>query len=330
MDRSRLLIAILLIVTVSSLFIGLVNVAVAGRGTEFASTAESFLTTGTAGVALIRIEGPITDGGGAGAEAGSDRIVARIREAREDSAVRGVILAINSPGGSVGGTKKIYDEVMRLREEKPTAAIISSIAASGGYYIASAASKVYAYPSSIIGSIGVISFHLNVAGLLGRNGIQVVPIKSGRFKDSSYPFRNMTDEELEMRRSAQEAAYTQFIRDVADGRKERFSDVQTKWADARIFSGEQARREKLIDEFGDRHTAMEYIKKRLDTKRDLPILEPKRPFLDELFRSVPFLKADASVDNWTRLLGEPMLYLYPGAGLPFALSRELGLPAGAR
>ena len=325
MDRSRVLIAFLLVTVLGSLLVGLVNVAVAGRGSEFASTAESFFSTGNAGVALIRVEGPIIDGHGSPSESGADRIVARLREARKDSAIRGVILAVNSPGGSVGGTKKIYDEVIRLREAKPTVAVISSIAASGGYYVAAAAERIYAYPSALIGSIGVISFHLNVGGLLKQYGVQVLPIKSGRYKDASYPFRNMTPEELDMRESVQQAAYTQFIRDVADGRKERFSDVQTKWADARIFSGEQARREKLIDDFGDRQTALEYIKKRLDTKRDLPILEPRREFFDELLRSLPGVSERASMPVWNRLLGEPFLYLYPGG-----LSAEIMTLLGAR
>ena len=327
MDRSRVLIAFLLITILFSLLVGLINVVVAGRGSEFASSAESFFSTGNAGVALVRVEGPIVDGFGSSSQSGADRIVARLREARRDSSVRGVILAVDSPGGSVGGTKKIYDEVIRLREAKPTVAVISSIAASGGYYIAAAADRIYAYPSALIGSIGVISFHLNVSGLLTQYGVQVIPIKSGRYKDASYPFRNMTQEELGMRESVQQAAYTQFIRDVADGRKERFSDVQSKWADARIFSGEQARREKMIDDFGDRQTALEYIKKRLDTKRDLPILEPRRDFFDELLRVLPGAATNSAVSPWNQLLGAPLLYLYPGAAnLPFELVNTMGAP----
>ncbi len=328
MDRSRILIAFLLISIAFSLLIGLVNVAVAGRGSEFAASAESFFSTGRAGVAVVRIEGPIVDGYGSGGDSGADRIVARLKEARHDSSVRGVILAINSPGGSVGGTKKIYDEVIRLREAKPTVAVISSIAASGGYYVAAAAEKIYAYPSAILGSIGVISFHLNVSGLLRQYGVQVLPIKSGRYKDSSYPFRNMTNEELDMRESVQQAAYTQFIRDVADGRKERFSDVQNKWADARIFSGEQARREKLIDEFGDNQTALEYIKKKLDTKRDLPLLEPKRDFFEDLLRSLPGVKAQPSAGRWGALLSEPVLYLYPD-NMGLLADLKAAFPSGA-
>ena len=329
MDRSRIAITLILVFTFISLILGIVRLGVTSQDTRFSAASDGFLSSGKSGVALIKVHGVIGSGQGGGG-ANADYITALLRRAGEDASIRGVILDINSPGGAVGATKLIYDEVRKLKKSKypkPVVAIISDIAASGGYYIASAADKILAYEGSVVGSIGVISMHINLSALLERYGIQVTVIKSGRYKDASYPFRSMTAEELGMRQSMQKDAYNQFIKDVADGRKVRFSDVQTKWAEGRIFSGKQAERERLIDDFGGRDKAMDIIKEALKTDQDLPILEPERNILEEFLGSLLSLSG-RSMDAPTSLLNAPILYLYPAApGLNLELAgRVLQLP----
>lgn len=312
MDRSRILILFLLILTVFSIIIGVTNLAMNQSTLTLSHQEENFLAPGRAGVAMFRIRGVITDGAGDHSNVGVDRLLKQLREVRKSDAIQGVILEINSPGGTIGATKKIYDEVIKIRNTgKPVVAIVTDIAASGGYYVASAANRILCYNGSIIGSIGVIYYHIDISELLKKYGIAVTTIKNGEFKDSSYPFRSMTTEEIRMHQVAQNAAYEQFVLDVAEGRKERIGDVKKKWADGRIFSGEEARRENLVDDFGDQDAAMEYIKNTLKLSKDLPILEPRPDFWEGIMGSLPF-GARMGMTSSERLFNSQFLYLYPG------------------
>ncbi len=331
MDRSRIIVALALLFTIFSLIIGIANISFSGRASRFASETENLLSSGKAGIALIPIQGVISEEPGAGVNA--DRTVAKLKNAADEPGVRAVILAVNSPGGAVGATKKVYDQVVKLRDKKPVVAVISDIAASGGYYIASAADSIIAYEGSLVGSIGVISFHMNVASLLEKYGVRVRAFKAGRFKDASYPFRAMTPEELDMRNKLVQAAYGQFLIDVVNGRKKNvtITEVRNTWAGGRIFSGGKAKELRMIDEIAEKEPAMDLavdmIKKKLKTTDDLPIMRPRREFLDELRGILPFsAKARAPEDRLRRhLFQSPVLYLYPTG--PAAALELLRLPS---
>jgi protease-4 len=281
MDRSRAVVALALAVSTAAIILGLFQIGAQRRSQEFSAPAGALFSGGQAGVALVEVHGVIEDGSGGPGSPGADRIVERIRSAKEDPSVRGLLLSINSPGGSVGATKKIYDALIVFRKEKPIIAYITDIGASGGYYIAAAADRIYAYPGSIVGSIGVILIHPNADELLKKIGVSVTVVKAGRLKDSSYPFRNMTEEERLMHQTIADDAYDQFIRDLVEGRKQPEANVR-KWGEGRIFSGVQARKEQIIDEFGGEDEAMQAMKDRLKTKDDLPILRPRKDFFEEL------------------------------------------------
>lgn len=191
-------------------------------------------------VALIRIEGPILD---------SKSAVDEIKEYSRDSSIKAIILRIDSPGGAVAPSQEIYSEVKKAVAKKKVVVSMGSIAASGGYYIASPATRIVANPGTLTGSIGVIMEIPNIEGLLNKIGIKTEVIKSGKNKDIGSMFRGMKKEERELLQSLMDNVHEQFIKAVAEGRKKKVEDVR-QIADGRVFTGEQALSYGLVDELG--------------------------------------------------------------------------------
>lgn len=310
MDRSRILIALVLGLTLISLVVGIANIATAGRATEFSVTTDSFLSTGRAGIGVLRLHGTIQNGYGTPGEPGVDRTIAQLRDVGKNDAIKGLIIEINSPGGAVGATKKLYNAVRELRKSKPVYAVVVDVAASGGYYVAAACDQIYAYRGSILGSIGVITIHPDISGLLAQYGVRITTTKAGRFKDSSYPFRQMTPEEQQMLQAAIDDAYQQFISDVSEGRDQPDKTVRD-WAEGRIFSGAQAKVNQMIDEFGGREEAKAGMLRQLKITDDLPLLEPRRDPLEEFLAQLPMGRQE--LRPFSGMLRSPVLYFYPGA-----------------
>lgn len=173
-----------------------------------------------------------------------------LKEFRQDDNVRAIVVRIDSPGGGIGASQELYREIWRTREEKPVVASLGGIAASGGYYIASAANRVIANPGTITGSIGVISYFPNLRELFDKIGFSAVIIKSGQFKDTGNPGREMTQEEKALLQTTMDQAHAQFIRDVARGRSLPEAKV-SEIADGRIIMGETAHQLGLVDELGN-------------------------------------------------------------------------------
>jgi protease IV len=172
------------------------------------------------------------------------------KEFRKDPNVKCILLRIDSPGGGIGASQELYREIRRTIDEKPVVASLGGIAASGGYYAASAANRIVANPGTITGSIGVISYFPNLRELLDKIGISATIIKSGRFKDTGNPDREMTQEEKDLLQESMDQAHRQFIRDVARGRslpEEKVREI----ADGRIIMGETAQQLGLVDELGN-------------------------------------------------------------------------------
>ncbi len=174
----------------------------------------------------------------------------QIMDFRKESAIKAIVLRIDSPGGAVGPSQEIYREIRRTVQSKPVVASLGSVAASGGYYIASAASHIVANPGTITGSIGVIIHVPNFRELFGKIGYQMTTIKSGQFKDIGNPAREMTPEEKQLLQTTIDETYGQFVRDVALARKLPEEDVR-KIADGRIIMGEKAVELKLVDQLGN-------------------------------------------------------------------------------
>ncbi|MCD8139667.1 MAG: signal peptide peptidase SppA [Planctomycetaceae bacterium] len=215
---------------------------------------ERVLRTGAAGagtLAVVTVHGPITGNGSSLDGTGSLGYVSQqLRAAARSSAVKAVILQIDSPGGGLTASDLLHHEVELLRRRgKPVIAWSGSTMASGGYYIAVAAESVMASPTTTIGSIGVILQHFQVQELLGKLGIRVDPVTSGEHKDLGSPFRAMTPEERRILEDYIAVAHARFVAIVAEGRDlppERVREV----ADGRIFDPTFALERGLIDSIG--------------------------------------------------------------------------------
>ncbi len=208
-------------------------------------------------VAVVPIYGTITIGeDGPFTNNGTDRLNKRLKEIGERDDVKAVVLRINSPGGSVGAVQEVCDEIEKLKASgKTVVASMGDIAASGGYYIAASADKIYANPGTLTGSIGVIFELANVEELIKKIGVKVDPIKSSVHKDIGSPFRAMSQDEKIIMQSVIDDAYGQFVDAVAKGRKMDREQVKIL-ADGRIYSGTQAKSNGLIDELGNLEAAI--------------------------------------------------------------------------
>jgi protease-4 len=177
-------------------------------------------------VALIRVSGAITGGrSGTGgllgdSHTGAEDVVAQLERARKCKSAKAIVIRINSPGGSAAGSEEVYNEIMRIRKSgKPVYTSMADVAASGGYFIASACDRIYADATTITGSIGVIFSGGEMSELYKKIGYRPETIKSGKFKDIGSPARPMTPEEHKMLQAMIDNMYDVFLSDVAKGRK---------------------------------------------------------------------------------------------------------------
>ena len=194
-----------------------------------------------------------------GVISGSQHIVNQVKKFSQDKRIRGIVLRIDSPGGSVGPSQEIYDEVLKTREGgKIIYASMGALAASGGYYIASAAEKIFANPGTLTGSIGVIMAFTNAKGLMEKIGLQPKIIKAGKYKDIGSPARAMTEKERNLLQSVVDDVHQQFIEAIASGRGISIEEV-TAIADGRIFTGRQALSLNLVDELGGLQASIDQL-----------------------------------------------------------------------
>jgi len=181
------------------------------------------------------------------------RIFYRLEKASEDKLVKGVILRLDTPGGDVTTSDILYNEILRFRKKTgiPVVGLMMGIAASGGYYIASGCDFIMAHPSTLTGSIGVISIFPNVEDFFSYFGIKVNILKSGEMKDSGSVFKKMTEKEKEVFQQIIDDYYGNFLSVVLKGRKGAISeDDLIKIADGRVYTAKQALKLKLIDQIG--------------------------------------------------------------------------------
>ena len=239
---------------------------------------------GGAKVAVVEVEGVI----GVAADRGLDTesIIRTLGEYRDDPAVRAVVLRIDSPGGVVAPTQEIFTAVRRLREaKKPVVASLGSVAASGGYYVAVSADRIFASPGTLTGSIGVVMQLANVEGLLKKVGVEYVVVKAGAYKDVGNFARAMTSEERRILQSLLDDVYDQFISAVAEGRGLDPQAVRA-FAEGRIYSGRQAHGLKMVDDLGGLEDAIEAAAKMAGLPPKPKVLYPRRRFsLRELLRN---------------------------------------------
>ena len=200
-------------------------------------------------IAKIRIEGTITQ---------NDEWLRRIEAVRKATNVKGVILLVNSPGGTTVGGETIFNAVRKLAAEKPVVTEVGTLAASAGYMIASASDYIVAHRTSIVGSIGVLIQYPDVTGLMDKIGVKLEEVKSSPLKASPSPFEPTTEEARAMVRKLIMDSYNWFV-DIVAERRNLPRDQALALADGSIFTGRQAVANKLVDALGGEEEAVKWL-----------------------------------------------------------------------
>lgn len=235
---------------------------------------------------LANIEGQIAQ---------SREVVDFLRQLREDESVKGVVLRINSPGGSIAPSQEIYAAVQRLAAVKPVVVSMGTVAASGGYYAAAPATSIVANPGTVTGSIGVMAQYMNVVDLMNKWGISQDLIVSGKNKGVGTPFSEMTPEQRAYLQAMVMDLHEQFVSDVAEARKIPREKLD-KVADGRALTGQQALEVGLVDSLGGLEDAFELLKQMCEIDGKVPLVEgPVReePLIKEFIGALDILPDSA-------------------------------------
>jgi protease-4 len=241
-------------------------------------------------IGVLPVEGTIIE---------SDTLVAQLVEFRKDRKIKAVLLRVNSPGGSVGPSQELYREIRKTVETKKVVASLGSVAASGGYYAASAADKIVANPGTLAGSIGVIMEFVQVEELLKKIGVSVEVLKTGEFKDIGSIHRKLSERDREMIRTLVFDVQRQFVEAVAQGRNLPVEKVR-EIADGRVLTGAQCKELGLVDQLGNFEDAVELARTLAGVKGEAILVYPKKPkgkwwtlFLQDSSRTVVQAVRDA-------------------------------------
>jgi len=315
MEKNKLILFLTFFLSAFGVLVGIVNVGLYSTDSRYsAATGAGFFQAAGVSAALVRIEGEIHSGSSTYGSTGSESVLSRLREIEKTPYIKGILLEINSPGGTVAASQEIFQELMHLRKTKKIVVSMKDMATSGGYYIASAADAIFAQNGTITGSIGVIAISPNLRGLMDRYGVEVRVFKAGKYKDSLSPFRDSNEEEISMINKLLKDTYIRFIEDVARGRNKTVASIE-ELAEGRIYSGEDAFRNKLVDDIGGRREALKRLSELCQYEGEIPLLQEKQSPLERLLMSL-----GAKIGIWefpdpVRTFWEnnhsPILLMYP-------------------
>jgi protease-4 len=257
---------------------------------------------------------------------GSDTIAGAFEKVRKDRSIDAVVFRVDSPGGSDVASDVIWREAMLTREKKPVVVSMADVAASGGYWIATASDSIVAEPTTITGSIGIFAGKLNLAGFYHNLGISTDGVETSPNADFFSSTRSFTPEERERLRAIIKTGYDTFLERVAESRKKTIEEVHAV-AQGRVWSGEDAQELGLVDELGGLRRAIEIAKERAgfdaDARVELRIFPEKKPLFEYLLSS--FLTGSGTDLpfhglHWPReLLARSPLASHLLAGAPLAL-----------
>lgn len=219
-------------------------------------------------IGVVDLDGVILD---------SDTVVSELKKFGDDDSIKAIILHVNSPGGGVAASEEIYREVKRLRDEKHKRIVssISTVGASGAYYVSSATNKIFANNGSVVGSIGVIAEWVNYGDLMRWAKLKPEVLQVGALKDTGDPTREMTPEERAYMQSLINNMYGQFVNAVADARHAKPEDIKAI-ADGRVWTGQEALSMKLIDQIGDFQEAVDDTAKSVNIKGEPTLVYPQK------------------------------------------------------
>ena len=255
------------------MLLGVIAVFAAGQRELFV---EEIIQPGprTTKIAVIALDGIID-------EQRAKDVAEQLKTAEDDDHVKGLILRVSSPGGTISGSDDIYNEIRKYRSRtgRPVVAFMQGIAASGGYYASVACDKIIAEPTTITGSIGVIMGYFVFQELLeGKLGIQPIIVKSGRRKDWPSPFQMPTDEQRQyLQDRLITPAYERFVQIVAEGRRSLTPEDVNRLADGSIYSADKALDEKLIDNIGYMDDAIKIVSEMAKIEK-AQVVEYRKPF----------------------------------------------------
>ena len=232
------------------------------------------------GVMVIPVEGMITATGTDWNVSLVDSIASQLDHAKETKSIKAVVLRVNSPGGTVGASQEIYQSITRFREEtqKPVVVSIMDIGASGAYWISMAGDYIFAQPGSIVGSLGVITQTFDLTAVKKKYGIGVRTYKAGEHKDLLNPWRDPSKGDEWLINKMLSSIHSQF-KETLINRRSLTNEQVDKLADGRIYSGQDALAENLIDEVGGYYDAIQYAAT-LANISDPAIIYPERGFRD--------------------------------------------------
>ena len=280
MDKNRKILFSILSLFVLCLILGIFNVSIQVKNRK---TAKDALIKAPGiqtlrlrpGIGIVRVDGVIEMGASQFMiKSGAEAIIERIDNLISDSNnIKAIVVRINSPGGSVAATQEIYKKLRQAREKNiPLVASMGDIAASGGYYVASACNMIYANNGTLTGSIGVIAYSPNMKKLFDNIGVKMDVIKSGKYKDIMSSWREMSDDEKSLLKEMINSSYKCFLNDVSEGRNIPVTDI-APYADGRIMNGEMAKSYRLIDEIGGFEESVQKAKELAGLSLDAPVYE---------------------------------------------------------
>jgi len=232
-------------------------------------------------IGIVDVKGPIGMGRGS---VESEPVLRLLRRYQDDGDMKAVVVRIDSPGGAVGTSQEILDGLRRLAEDKVVVCAMGNIAASGGLLVAMGCDRIVAEPGTLTGSIGVISMFPNVKGLFERFDVKMNTVTAGKLKDAGSPFRDFTTEDRAYWQQLADRIHNQFIEAVADGRDLPVDEVR-KFADGRVFTGEQAQELGLVDQLGGFQDAVDLAKEEAGLRGEPRLVYPPEErvrFLEEL------------------------------------------------
>jgi protease-4 len=260
-------------------------------------------------LAIIYAAGTITGGKSGydpvnGAVVGSETLIEYIREARRDRSVRGIVLRIDSPGGSATASDAVWRELMiarNEREDRPIVASMSDLAASGGYYIAMPAQIIVAQPSTLTGSIGIFGGKIVTGGVYNKLGARIESTSIGKHAEIGSPIRPYNPDEVRKLDEQLQAFYDQFVEKVATSRHSTPEKIDAM-AQGRVWTGQQARERGLVDALGGLDRAIELTKERAkipaDSEVELVVYPPKKSFYELLSDQFNGANESLAVSRW--------------------------------
>ncbi|MBN2040700.1 MAG: signal peptide peptidase SppA [Spirochaetes bacterium] len=288
MDRNRRIILTILLLVLMACILVVIDIGLNIKSVEKKEMRLPIPEFGP-GVGVVRVYGSISisdsTGGYMGLLSGADAVVKKLSKLEKNPKIKAIVLRINSPGGTVGAVQEIFQKLMELRKKNIVlVASMGDVAASGGYYIASACNHIVANHGTITGSIGVIAASPNIKGLFEKLGIKMNVIKSGKYKDILASHRDMSDEERDMLQEMIDSSYLQFLKDVSLGRNIPISDIRP-YADGRVVNGESALKYRLIDSIGTYEDAVLKAKTLAKLPEDAAVYESDSPF-EQILRTI--------------------------------------------